>query len=154
MDCLHRIAFRLAAFGFQIFAFAFRPRMRGVAVLVRRGDEILLIRNSYRRGFGVPGGLRRRNEPPLETAMRELREETGLSFAPEQLRFVTKLVVRHSSVEDHVRFFECVLEHPVDVQPDGREVVWAGFRSLEAAHSLPLWPPLDEFLRGQARGLW
>lgn len=48
-----------------------------VAVLDSSG-RLLLVENSYRAGYGLPGGFCRRSEEPEVAAMRELREETGL----------------------------------------------------------------------------
>jgi ADP-ribose pyrophosphatase YjhB (NUDIX family) len=44
----------------------------------RRGGDVLLVRQSYRRNWGVPGGLLRRGEDPGDGARREVLEEVGL----------------------------------------------------------------------------
>lgn len=41
--------------------------------------EVLLARQSYRRGWGVPGGLLDRGEAPEAAVVRELREEAGIA---------------------------------------------------------------------------
>lgn len=41
--------------------------------------EVLLVRQSYRRGWGVPGGLLGRREPPDTAVVRELAEEVGVA---------------------------------------------------------------------------
>ena len=40
--------------------------------------EVLLVRQSYRNGWGVPGGLLDRGERPEAAVVRELREEVGI----------------------------------------------------------------------------
>jgi ADP-ribose pyrophosphatase YjhB (NUDIX family) len=59
------------------------PRHRvGVAVVAVDGDgRILLLRHVFHPDapWGLPGGWLERNESPGEAAMRELREETGLT---------------------------------------------------------------------------
>jgi ADP-ribose pyrophosphatase YjhB (NUDIX family) len=51
----------------------------GAACIIERDDgAVLLVRQVYRRGWGMPGGLARRKEPVSETAMREVLEEVGL----------------------------------------------------------------------------
>jgi 8-oxo-dGTP pyrophosphatase MutT (NUDIX family) len=51
----------------------------GAAVLVERSDgRVLLVRHSYRRRWGTPGGLLNRGETPDVAARREVEEEIGL----------------------------------------------------------------------------
>ncbi len=51
----------------------------GAGCLIERGDdEVMLVQTSYRRGWGMPGGLLNRQEAPATGAMREVREELGL----------------------------------------------------------------------------
>ncbi|MGH9245624.1 MAG: NUDIX hydrolase [Acidimicrobiales bacterium] len=51
----------------------------GAVVLVERSDgRVLLVRHSYRRRWGTPGGLLNRRETPEVAAYREVREEVGI----------------------------------------------------------------------------
>ncbi len=61
-----------------------RPAV-GVIAVVRRGDQVLLAqrsRGAYLGKWGFPGGHVERGETTVEAAMRELREETGVSAEP------------------------------------------------------------------------
>lgn len=51
---------------------------RGVKVVVLYKNRILLIKNSYRDGWTLPGGGVKRNETPIQAAIREVKEEVGL----------------------------------------------------------------------------
>jgi len=54
----------------------------GAMCVVRRSDgAILLLRNSYRPGWGLPGGMLRRGEAVADAVLREVREEVGLEVA-------------------------------------------------------------------------
>ncbi|HWC11724.1 MAG TPA: NUDIX hydrolase [Acidimicrobiales bacterium] len=56
----------------------------GAMCLVERSDgALLLVRQSYRRGWTLPGGLLKRNEAPALAAVRETREEVGLEVEVE-----------------------------------------------------------------------
>lgn len=51
----------------------------GAMCFIERDDgELLLVRLSYRRRWGVPGGLLKRGEAPGDGARREVLEEVGL----------------------------------------------------------------------------
>lgn len=50
----------------------------GTAAIVRHGDQLLLVRHSYRPGWCLPGGMLGWSEHPDQTVVREIREETGL----------------------------------------------------------------------------
>jgi 8-oxo-dGTP pyrophosphatase MutT (NUDIX family) len=53
----------------------------GSMCIIERADgAILLVRHSYRRRWGTPGGLCARREHPIDTARREVLEEVGLEI--------------------------------------------------------------------------
>lgn len=49
-----------------------------MAVIERSDGAVLLVRHSYRRRWGVPGGLMKRREHPEIGLRREVREEVGV----------------------------------------------------------------------------
>ena len=55
---------------------------------VRRGDEVLLIQRKYppmAGSWAFPGGFVERDEDPMNAALRELKEETGMDGADAKL---------------------------------------------------------------------
>jgi ADP-ribose pyrophosphatase YjhB (NUDIX family) len=64
-----------------------RPRTLGVCALVLDPDgRVVLVRQTYRRGWHLPGGGVHRFEPFHDALARELREEIGVDrFALERL---------------------------------------------------------------------
>jgi len=64
----------------------------GVGVIIRRGDEVLLIRRAGVHGAGTwstPGGHLELGETPEQCAVREAREETGVEVHDIRFRAVT-----------------------------------------------------------------
>jgi 8-oxo-dGTP diphosphatase len=49
-----------------------------ICVIEREDGQVLLVRQSYRRSWGIPGGLLKRGEEPDDAARREVLEEVGL----------------------------------------------------------------------------
>lgn len=53
----------------------------GALCHIQRADgAVLLVRDLYRAGWGLPGGLLKRGEHPIDAARRETREEVGLDL--------------------------------------------------------------------------
>jgi 8-oxo-dGTP pyrophosphatase MutT (NUDIX family) len=85
-----------------------RPVILGVRVLVSKGDRVLLIKHSYRKGWFLPGGTPEVGESLHETARREVREEAGAA-----IRGLTLLGIYSSlggAESDHVAVFVSELE--------------------------------------------
>ena len=73
-------------------------------VLVRDASQrILLVDPSYKPDWDLPGGMAEANEPPLEAARREVREELGLELAVGRLLCVD-WVSPHGPWDDTLMF--------------------------------------------------
>lgn len=107
--------------------------------------RVLMVRHSYGlAGWFLPGGGIRRNEGPVEAAIRELQEEAACSAEGVRLLGCIEENVSGSPHTGHV--VTCVtMDEPV---PDGREVIEARFFPT---HSLP--EPLSERTRARL-ALW
>ncbi|MDX1579378.1 MAG: NUDIX domain-containing protein, partial [Gemmatimonadota bacterium] len=64
----------------------------GIGILIRRGDEVLLVRRRGVHGHGTwstPGGHLDPGEDPASCARREAEEETGVSVRDVRFRAAT-----------------------------------------------------------------
>jgi 8-oxo-dGTP pyrophosphatase MutT (NUDIX family) len=148
MNGLIRVGYRIGAALRRVYGFVLQPTVVGSMVLVRFGDELVVLRTSYSRLLSVPGGMVQRGESPRLAAARELEEEVGIRVAPEQLRALGRLICHHSFIEDHVHFYELRLQAAPTLRVDLREVVWAELRSEPSLRKHRLWPPLEALLQG------
>jgi len=104
----------------------------GALCVVRRGDgAILLLRNSYRPAWGLPGGMLQRGEPAEHAVVREIREEVGLDIAVDGPPRVI--------VDSPARRVDVVFTAHVRDGGDAGEVASASAEVLEVA-----WFPLGE----------
>jgi ADP-ribose pyrophosphatase YjhB (NUDIX family) len=136
---------RLTAFGYGIFyRLPQKTRLRlvrlatpkytvGAVVLIfdPSGDRLLLLRQPPGRGWTLPAGLLNRNETPAEGAVREIAEETGLSFGVGDLRPASPNAVVHT----HGRWVDTVFRAEADpatvrLSVDGAEVWEAAWHDL------------------------
>jgi 8-oxo-dGTP pyrophosphatase MutT (NUDIX family) len=118
----------------------------GALVIVRRPDgRILLVRQSYRPDWFLPGGLIKRGEEPHAAARRELAEEAGVelaavdgtlaTFVDTEIRAVT--VFCGATVDDR---------SAGDARPRSREILEVGWFAPDAL------PPINEELERGLRG--
>lgn len=127
MGALIQHAYRAQRYFWKLF----RPRTRGVKIMLFNGDgEILLIRNSYGASdlFVLPGGGVRPWERPIAAANREVREELG--SAAEELAPVSTHFTSAEGKRDTIYLFEGKLTQAP--RPDGLEVAEARFFALNA----------------------
>jgi 8-oxo-dGTP pyrophosphatase MutT (NUDIX family) len=146
VDAAWRAGLCVAFAAQRAYWFAFRPAIRSVHVAVWSGGRVLLVRQSYRRGLGLPAGGLRRGERPERAAARELREEVGIDTAPARLRLVAEPVVHHEYKEDHMRIYRVDVEPEPAIAIDRREVIWAGFLHPNDARRLDLFPWVRDYL--------
>ncbi len=107
----------------------------------------MLVKNSYRRDYTLPGGYVRPGESPEEGAARELREEVGVEVSASDLRLAYSETKPYENRRDHVTICEVQLDEPITVTVDNREVVWAGFRRPDEVLALPIVPHLRDYLK-------
>lgn len=74
-----------------------RPASANI-LLENSRHELLIINQTYRNIWSVPGGVIDTGETPLEAAIREVKEEVGIIVKPEELHFTTASL-RHRNAE-------------------------------------------------------
>ena len=147
MKSIIRIAMR-CAYGLALcYWFLFRPTESGAYVAVWHGDRLLLIKNSYKRGYTFPAGGLKRNESSRDAAVRELAEEVDVIVSPEQLRFAQEFESTSEFKLDRSTVFELRLESEPAITVDGIEVVEFEFVCLADIESRKLTSIARQYIR-------
>ncbi len=109
---------------------------KSVAVVVLHEGRVLLTRHTYGNGWGkliIPGGYVERDENPLETAVRECQEETGVTVRP-----VGLLGVRFNAKDWYAVFLaEYVSGEPRSDQRENSEALWLDAREAIQREDVP-----------------
>ncbi len=108
-----------------------QPDVRGTLLFLRDADQVLLIRKKRGHGAGKingPGGKIDPGETPIEAAMRETREETGVC-------------VRDAALMAEFRFLDLVALQWYGYVFLARD--WQG-TPVETPEADPFWCPIDE----------
>ena len=119
-------------------------------VLVRCGDEVLLVKSWLGDGRWIlPGGGLHRGEDPRSGAVRELREETGISLRPDRLQPLGKNIYRDKGFHFPCHYFVVELHErpPLILQRhEIAEARWADLRTpakqrlgADVQHVLAAW---------------
>jgi 8-oxo-dGTP diphosphatase len=123
-----------------------KPRTSGALVALWHDNRVLLVKNSYRTQYTLPGGYVKSDESDAEAGARELLEEVHVVCPPEQLKRVYEGEHPFEFRRDALVILEATLPNSPALQVDNREVVWAGFKSRAEALALPIVPHLREYL--------
>ena len=151
VDRTFQLAYWCAYRLLRLYWLVIPTKTRGALVAAWHHDRILLIRNSYRRCYSLPGGFIGRGETARQAGCRELTEEMDVTLSPDRLVPAADIVHRWERREDHVEVFEVQLESVPDIRIDHREVIAAEWFELDAALELDLLPPLRIYLEGCAQ---
>ncbi len=146
IDLAFRLSYRL---GFALALIVWRlrrPSHNGALVAIRVADRILLVRQSYRSEFSLPGGGVHYGEAPLEAARREMVEELLLDIPPGELRHVHTETGLWDFREDTVDFFELRLDQEPAIRVDNREIIDARFVPMAQLPDLALTGPVRAYV--------
>ena len=139
---LHRRVYRLAFELLKAWWLVRRPEAFGACVAIHDDERVLVVEVSYRAGYTLPGGGIAAGETAREAALRELQEEVGLEPNPELLEFVGEI----AGEEQWRRIRTVLFSWRPQLLPapcvDGREVVWAGYKSFAELRGTPMTPSL------------
>ena len=150
-DPVFRLAYRFGYGPARLWWRLRRPSHEGALVAVWTLDErLLLVRQSYRAYWTLPGGGVRQGETPSTAGARELAEEIGIVASPGQLVPAFQVSGAWDFRRETVHILELRLPHaslgPPPVQPDGREVIAARFTAQADLASLALSPPVAGYV--------
>jgi 8-oxo-dGTP diphosphatase len=146
-----QLGYKLAYRMMRVYWRVRRPSTHGALVTLWHQGELLLVQNSYVSYRSLPGGYVGAHETGPEAAVRELREEIGISATTDQLEKVFDEVKDWEGKRDHVEIFALELQGRPEIRIDHREVIAANWFSPEQALALELFPPIRKILEQRAR---
>lgn len=150
----YRVLHRILKVAWRVFG----PTTMGVKIIARDPDgRILLVKARYLEQWTLPGGGVHKRETPEDAAVRELREETGIRVAPDELRLVGLLSSFREGKSDYVAVFACELGAGVTPSPGGEieGVAFCRVDELPEPTSERTRRRIDEFLAGTSmHGMW
>ncbi len=110
------IFYRAAYAVMKVFWFLRGHKPEGAFVAMWCHGRILLVKTSYQRFHTFPGGGKKRNEPPLETALREAREEVGLSISKQMLTRIDNDVDPDYFARERIALYEAHFDQTPDIR--------------------------------------
>lgn len=129
-----------------------RPKHAGAVLAGWLGNEILVVRQSYRSVPYWPGGGVSAGESPLQAIRRELKEELDIDLSQHELRLACEMDVQWEYRHEHVSVFETFFESAPRLHIDRREIVAAEFVDpLPLASRADLPPYMHAYLADWAR---
>lgn len=147
IDLAYQLAFRIAHGLLRTYWWFRRPRKGGILVAVWHLDKLLIIKNSYRRQYSLPGGYPLNGESAAETGSRELLEECGIYVPIAELREVYRREFLFEHRRDDVTIVETEVSRWPRLRIDHREVAEARFVNPAEIEALSGVPHLTDYLQ-------
>ena len=103
--------------------------MGAAAVVLDSRARVLLVRHTYGHlNWELPGGMSEPGESAVDTALRELREETGLRASADRMTGI----YFEPETDAHHFVFACTLEAAADPSPASPEISDCAYWSASA----------------------
>ena len=105
------------------------------AFLFNEKGQVLIIKQSYRDYWSIPGGISNQHESPFETLIREVKEETNLNIKIDKLAIVDyQLVQSNNFTHDKIQFiFTVTCNELSTLKVDNEEILEAKFLDIKEA---------------------
>jgi len=138
--CIGRIGYWLIWPALCLYA----PLTKRTRVLVRVGDEVLLVQGWLSDGkWSLPGGGLHRHEDPTRGALREVTEETGIPLLPEQCALLASEWYKNRGVRYFCYYFAAELPLPIVPKKQRGEISDIGWFSIDALQNLDCKPEVS-----------
>ncbi len=116
-------------------------RSERARILVVCGDDVLVLKSWLGTGeWGIPGGGLHKGELPIDGALREVREETGLKLEKLQLYELSSAPYASRGFRYPCHYFVAVLNHKPAIKTQRLEITeqaWIDRRKFTAKNSYP-----------------
>jgi ADP-ribose pyrophosphatase YjhB (NUDIX family) len=152
-DLAYQVAFKIAHRMLRTYWWFRRPVKGGILVAVWHLGKILIIRNSYRHEYTLPGGYPLAGESAAQAGSRELLEECGVYIPSADLQQVYRREFLFEHRRDDVVIVEADLSRRPHLRIDNREVCEARFADPDEVMRLEGVPHLADYLRERAARL-
>jgi 8-oxo-dGTP diphosphatase len=127
---VNRALLRAGYLAARVYWFLTRPSHVGAVVALWRGDRVLLVHQTYRRCWALPGGGVGHGEDPAAAVQREVQEELGITLpTPRPSLIYPDHYERRREV---VHIYEAELGAATP-RPDGVEVDEVAFLTIDEA---------------------
>ena len=130
-----RTVFRLGYPLARAWWWAVPQAAEGVALVVSHAGRILVVRQSFRKGLGLPGGGLAAGEAPVDAGARELAEEVDIVVESRRLEALDQIELVHECRQLRVHLFGLELAELPPVHPDGAEVISAAWMDPDRLRS-------------------
>ncbi|GAG21515.1 unnamed protein product [marine sediment metagenome] len=127
-----------------------RPAI-GVGIIIKRDEEVLLLKRKYVHGDGswsTPGGHLEFGESPEECAIREAKEETGVSVTDLKFRAITNDIFERDGLHYITIWMEGRYLSGEPVVNDPHEMAEVGWFRWDVLPE-PLFLPMRNLLDGR-----